>query len=406
MKKRIVVIGEYFPPRLGGGRRLFEIMKRLSYKYDIHFVTVPPSYVAFIRKIDFFVTEDNQVSYEGMIGHKIGLPRLILRLWTRRILIPYALTMMYLFFRVIEKLIQLKPYVVVIDAPSPYSGFLGVVCSRVLNKKLLTEYNDLQAFYALDVLENKKSLIVRNLLVSIEDFNIKSGWKVTATTNFIKDYAVNRDLRKDITVIPDGVDSKVFHPKIDGRNIRKKFGIEKEMKLCIYSGRIEKSVGAEIILQTSKLLEKRKDIKFMIVGEGNLQIINKLSKCKNVVMTGLIPKGNVPEYLAAADIVLVPLSNTIASHSFSPLKLFEALAMGKPVIASAVSGVKEVITHNFDGILVSNNPEDWASAIIYLIENSRKASFVGRNGRETAKKYDWNQLAKKFDCVIENESID
>ena len=79
MKSRIAVIAEYFPPRLGADRRIFELMKRLSKKYDIHFITLPPSYTLFIRKIDCYDEEKHDVSCEGMSGHRLGLPKLISR---------------------------------------------------------------------------------------------------------------------------------------------------------------------------------------------------------------------------------------------------------------------------------------------------------------------------------------
>lgn len=398
------MIGEYFPPRLGGGRRLFEIMKRLSCKYDIRFIVVPPSYITFIRKIESVTEKENQIFCEDMIGYRIGLPRLVWKFWRKRFLLPYGLTMMYLLFKVMNKIIELKPCIIIIDAPSPYSGLLGVVCGKILNKKLLVEYNDMQAFYAVEMLESKVNMFVKNVLISIEDSIIKSGWKVTAISDFVGQYASRRQGRRDIIVIPNGVDFQVFDPKISGTEIRSQLGIRNDTKLCVYTGRIEKCVGAEIILETAKLLQKRTDIKFMIVGEGDSRIMNKLSRLDNVVLTGLVPKESVPKYLAAANIVLVPFSNSIASHAVSPLKLYEALAMGKPIITSAVSGVREVITDNYDGILISSGPKKWASAIIDLIDNPVKASFLGENARKTARKYDWDLLARKFDDVIDTRA--
>jgi len=400
MKKRLVVIGEYFPPRLGGGRRLFEIMKRLSTKYDIRFIVVPPSYVTFIRKIEFVTNKEKQIFCENMIGYNIGLPRLILKLWRKRFLLPYMLTMMHLFFKVMKKLIELKPSTIIIDAPSPYSGLLGAICGRILNKKLLIEYNDMQAFYAVEMLEGKVNTFLKNVLILIEDNIIKSAWKVTAISDFVRRYASRRQDRKDIIVIPNGVDLQVFDPRISGTETRSQLGIGNETKLCVYAGRIEKCVGAEIVLETAKLLQKRTDIEFMIVGEGDSRMINRLSRLGNVVLTGLVPMQSVPKYLAAADIVLVPFSNSIASHAISPLKIFEALAMGKPVIARSVSGVREVITDNYDGILISSGPKKWASEIINLIDNPVKALFLGENARKTARKYEWDRLARKFDDVI------
>lgn len=406
MKKRIAVIAEYFPPRLGGDRRIFELMKRLAKKYDIHFITLPPSYTLFIRKIDSYNREENQVLYEGMRGHRLGLPKLVWKLWTKSFLSAFALTIIYLSLKLTKKTAQLKPDIFVINNTSVYTGLLGFICSKILNKKLLVEYNDLQALYTIELVRKKVNRFLLTtlgrLLVLTEDIIVRHGWRVTAITDFIKNYAWTRNARKDVVVIPDGVDTSLFDPtKVNGARIRFKHGIGNAERLCIYAGRIDECAGAYIILEMARLL-KSENVKFMIVGEGNPQIVNEFFKCDNVILTGPISRESVPEYLAAADVVLVPFPNNVASHSISPLKLFEALAMEKPVIASAVSGIKEVVCRDFNGILVSDDPKCWTSAVMELIKNDERTIVLGQNGRKVVcQKYDWNQLAKVFDEVIE-----
>jgi glycosyltransferase involved in cell wall biosynthesis len=407
MKKRIVVIAEYFPPRLGGDRRIFELMKRLSKKHDIHFITLPPSYTLFIRKIDSCNREENQVLYEGMRGHKLFLPKLIWKLWTKSFLFAFAVTMPYLCLQLMKKTAQLQPDIVIINNTSVYTGWLGFVCSKILNKRLLVEYNDLQALYTIELVKKRvKGFLLPTLgrvLVSIEDIIVRHGWKVTAITEFIKNYAFARNTRKDIVVIPDGVDTDLFDPaKSRGADIRLKYGIKNEERLCVYTGRIDECAGAGTILETAKLLESEKGVKFMIVGEGDPQVVNEFCKCGNVILTGLIAKESVPEYLAAADIVLVPFPNNVASHSISPLKLFEALAMEKPVIASAVSGIKEIVSQDFNVKLASANSKHWASTVVELAKNCDKTTCQRENGRKIVReKYDWNHLAEEFSKIIE-----
>ena len=402
------MIAEYFPPRLGADRRIFELMKRLSKKYDVHFITLPPSYTLFIRKIDSYNKVENQVLFAGMRGHRLGLLKLIWKLWTKSFLFAFAVTLSYLCLQMIKKTAQLKPDVIIINNTSVYTGLLGFVCSKIFNKKLLVEYNDLQALYTIELVGKRVNGFLlptlRRILVLMEDIIVRHGWKVTAITGFIKNYAFARNTRKDIIVIPDGVDTSLFDPtKVNGAEIRFKHGIGNEERLCVYAGRIDECAGAEIILETAKLLNSKKNIKFMIVGEGDPQILNKFSKCDNVILTGPITKESVPEYLAAADIVLVPFPNNVASHSVSPLKLFEALSMEKPVIASAVSGIKEVVCQDFDGILVPADPKYWVSAVMELTKNYNETKIRRESNRKIMReKYDWDHLAKEFSKIIDN----
>jgi glycosyltransferase involved in cell wall biosynthesis len=404
---RIVVIAEYFPPRLGGDRRIFELMKRLSRKYEIHFLTLPQSYTLFIRRIESYRKEEDCFSYEGMTGHRLALPKPLLKTWNRSFVLSFALTLPFLCFQTIKKVVELKPDVIIINNTSIYTGLIGFVCSKVLNKKLLVEYNDLQALYTIELVRKKinKSLlpVLGRILVLIEDVIVKHGWKVTAITGFIKDYAFVRNTRRDIVVISDGVDTDLFDPgKRGGIEIRSKYGIGEAARLCVYTGRIDECAGAELILKTAELLKSERNVKFMVVGEGDTQIVNEFSKCDNVILTGLVSKESVPDYLAAADIVLVPFPDSVASHSVSPLKLFEALAMEKKVIASEISGIREIVGQDFDGILVPANPARWASAVKELAsKRTEPVHGTGNNRVLIREKYDWNHLAAEFGKVLE-----
>lgn len=408
MKRRIAVIAEYFPPRLGADRRIFELMKRLSKKYDIHFITLPPSYTLFIRKIDPHDEEKHEVTYEGMQGHRLGLPKLVMRLWTKSFLIAFVVTEIYLCLQMLKKMVQLRPHMVIINDTSVYTGLLGFVCSKIMNKKLLVDYNDLMGLYTFELIGKKMNgllqRILGRMLILVEDTLVRHGWKVTAITVFIRNYAWTRNVRKDIVVVPNGVDIGLFDPtRVTGEEIRSKYGVRDGEKLGVYAGRVDEVAGSKIILETAKLLKHQEKIKFMIVGEGNPEMLNELSKCDNVILTGRVPKEDIPRYLAAADFVFVPFPDNVASHGISPLKLFEALAMEKPVIASAISGIKEAVCLDPNVILVSNDPNCWASAVTELVENSERSIQQGQNSREVVRqKYDFDHLATAFDKVIES----
>jgi glycosyltransferase involved in cell wall biosynthesis len=408
MKKRVVVVAEYFPPRLGADRRIFELTRRLSKKYNIHFVILPPSYTLLIRKIDSSDEEKIEVQYEGMSGHRIRLPRLISRFWTRSFLVAFALTEIYLCFQLLKKIIQLKPHIVIVDHTSVYTGLLGFVCSKIANKKLLVDYNDLMGLYTMELVGKKMNrplqLILGQILILIEDTLVRYAWKVTTITAFMRNYASFRNVRKDITIIPNGVDTRLFDPaKVNGEEIRFRYDVRNEDTLCVYTGRVEEVAGARIMLETARLLKDQEKVKFMIVGEGNRDMLNELSKLDNVILTGSVSRESIPKYLAAADFVLVPFSNDVASHGISPLKLFEALAMEKPVIASAVSGIKEVASQGLKVILVPNDPNKWASAVQQYIEPHETLIQQRKRSRETVRqKYDFDQLAAVFDKIIES----
>jgi len=408
--RNISVIVEYFPPRLGADRRTFEIMKRLSRKYRTDFIVVPPSYVLFIRKIDSNPPREREVISENMVGHGIGLPHWIWKSWQRGFLIPLGITIFYVFFKVFKKIIDHKPHFVMVNT-SVYTGLIGLACSKILRKPLVVDFDDLYSHYTAELVKNKvpKTFhsLIKWLLIVMEDRIIKNGWKVLTLSKFLQKYAFQRKVREDTILIPDGVDTSLFDPsKINSQKIRNTLKIAKEVKLCVYAGRIDENIGGDILLEVVHLLKNDKRIMFLIIGEGDPLLIQKLGSLKNVILPGLVPKEQVPEYLAAADIILVPFPNKPASHAASPLKIFEGLAMQKPVIASKVSGIKDVIKNDSNGLLVSDDPNEWVSTIKELVENPDKALFLGENGRKTVtEEFDWDTLTKKFENMLSTPQL-
>ena len=403
--KKISVIVEYFPPRLGSNRRTFEIMKRLSRKHQIDFIVIPPSYVLFIKKIDSNPPKEMEFEYENIVGYRIGLPEWIWKVWQGGFFIPFAITILYVFIKVFNWMIINDPDFIITDT-SVYAGLIGTVCSKVVRKPLIVDFDDLQSHYTAELIKNNMNktfcLLIKRLLIVIEDYILKSGSKVVALSNFLQKYASQREIRNDVVLIPDGADTSSFDPsRIDSHKIRSMFGIKEEIKLCVYAGRLDENVGGEILFETARLLGNDERITFLIIGEGDPSLIKKLDRLENVILPGLVPKECVPEYLATADIILVPFPEKIASHAVSPVKLFEGLAMKKPVIASGVSGIRDVIKNDFNGILISDDPNEWASAITELIENPDKASYLGKNARKiVTEKFDWEILAKKFEKIF------
>jgi glycosyltransferase involved in cell wall biosynthesis len=130
-------------------------------------------------------------------------------------------------------------------------------------------------------------------------------------------------------------------------------------------------------------LKQRKDIVFVIGGEGSLrqyyeQLAIKLGVGKNVIFTGKISPNDVPLYYAISNIVVVPS----LQEAFG-LVVAEAMACGKPVIGTRVGGIPDQIIDGYNGFLVEpRNPMQIAEKILWLIEHPDEAKQMGMNGRK------------------------
>lgn len=404
---KIAVFVEYFPPRLGSDRRIYELMRRLSSKHEIHFIAVPPFRLLCGRLSAregplnrYLKGKDSGGIREGIIAHFIQIPNVIFKFWRRSYEVGYLLTLTFLLPKVIRAVRKINPEVMVLNYPGVYTGFLGFAAGKLLGKFVLVDFNDLIAQYTINFLELKKSSLMAKAIRFIQDFIVKNCEQVIATTNFIKEYALGLGVRsEDVSVIPNGVDVDIFDlTRYDG-NLKRKFSFDGK-RLCIYCGRLDKWAGMNIIIKLSTMFkQKRPDVKFLVVGEG--EKIGWVFE-ENMVVMGELPNDRVPEALAAADVILVPFPENDVSHAASPLKLFEGMAMGKPVIASRVSGIEDIVVHFKNGMLAdSNNINEWSEALLFLLNSTSFAKEMGERARATVEeRYDWKHLAEQFEKAI------
>lgn len=207
--------------------------------------------------------------------------------------------------------------------------------------------------------------------------------------------AVSNELRKDIisqynikpknvVVIPNGIDTDKFRP-LNPSLIRQNLNIGENEKIILFVGSISKNKGIHILIMAFYLLlEYSKDIKLVIVGEGPYigkikTMVAHLGIGNKVAFTGRIPNTDLSHYYNLADIVVVP---SIGVEGF-PIVVIEAMACGKPVIASNIGGIPTSIEHLKTGVLVK--PGDYKELfnwMLKLLEDEELADHLGSNARK------------------------
>lgn len=411
MKMRIAVFVEYLPPRLGSDRRIFEIMKRLVHKHEIHFVVFPPFRELLKKSSQSNAnvgrnsrTETKTINIESIHGHFISIPSIIAPIWRRSLIIAYCLTSALVFLKSARVMRKINPDIVVLNYPSPYTGLLGFLEGKLWNKPIVLDFNDLIAQYTINLLSIKKASFKAKILVFVQQYLVKNSQKTITPTHFIKRYTVSLGLPKNkITVISNGVDTRAFHPtRFDPARLKLKLSPNKE-KLCVYSGRLDEWAGINLISKLSDIAETKKlNAKFVLAGSGAEKMLDK----ENVILLGAVPYEEIPHLLTTADVILIPFPNNEVSHAASPLKLFEGMAMGKPIIASKVSGIAEAISDGENGFLADpENVNEWVEKLETILTYENIAKKVGQNARRTVEeKFEWNCLAKQYEEILNSVS--
>jgi len=207
-----------------------------------------------------------------------------------------------------------------------------------------------------------------------------------------------------VSVINNGFKPSLFYPK-DKRILREKMGLSDSQKICVSIGNLERVKGHDVLIKAIGILKKKgQDISCYIVGTGSrLNYLKELaSRCgvkDNIYFLGVKPHSEICDYINISDIFVLPSRNEGA-----PVVLLEALACGKPVVASKVGNVKDILGARDCGYIVdSENPNELADAI----EKSLNKNWDTKGIVEYAKRFSWENSVKEilriYIGVIKNE---
>jgi glycosyltransferase involved in cell wall biosynthesis len=192
--------------------------------------------------------------------------------------------------------------------------------------------------------------------LSIEYANLCSC--VIAPSEAIKQMLLDRGVKRDIEVIPTGVDVKSFANTPYDKQLAKEFGIEKDDFVIGHVSRLANEKNQHFLCKcVGKFLQKHQNCKFLLVGEGEIkddlkEIFKELKVSSQVVFTGIEKDTRLKKIYKLMDI----FSFTSTSET-QGMVLAEALSAGSPVVALKASGVSEMIIHKKNGILIENEDQ-------------------------------------------------
>ena len=251
--------------------------------------------------------------------------------------------------------------------------------------------------------------IIKILKLS-ERVNLHLSRMIICVTDGIKREIFNRYKISEnkMVVIPNGVNPKIFRP-LNKHDSRRKIGLSDDKFYVGFVGSFVVWQGIDVLIEAAKIIKEKdyKDILYLLVGDG--EITNSLKKRverytlqSEVIFCGRVAYHNVPIYINACDVVVVPKKLRNESIGLSPLKLYEYLACSKPVIATKIKGLVEVIQEGRCGYICEpDDAEDLADKIILAYSKREFLSQLGKNGRKLVeKRYTWRNTAKKIINVL------
>lgn len=203
-------------------------------------------------------------------------------------------------------------------------------------------------------------------------------------------------------VAPNGVDLEAFLIKEGEEELRKNFGLPLDRKIAMYVGHLYGWKGVDTIIEAAALSKDEK-LLFVLVGgtEDDLKKYRKIIEersLRNISLLGRKDKGLIPKFLKCADILLLPNSGkSKESKAYtSPIKMFEYLAAGKPIIASDLPSLREILDERNCFFVKPDSPDQLLERINFIVNNDRAADAAAKEALESAKEYSWEKRAGKI----------
>lgn len=206
----------------------------------------------------------------------------------------------------------------------------------------------------------------------------------------------------DLVIAPDGVDLERYEDLPSPVQARKQLGL-REQKTAMYSGHLYEGRGMDLIYALAKKLP---EIQFLVVGGNPEAVLRWKDKAavegvKNLALTGFVPNTELALYQAAGDFLLMPYGKSVSISSggntadvCSPMKMFEYLAAGRPILSSDLPVLREVLNEANAVFCDSESVESWASALKALLGSPSTSQGLGEQGKIDSRRYSWRERAQ------------
>jgi len=232
-----------------------------------------------------------------------------------------------------------------------------------------------------------------------EQYVFQNADAIIVVSDFLREEIGKLGVDKNkIHVIPNGVDEKEFSPQAVQKIDRRKLGIGEQTVALGFIGWFVGWHNLELLVDVFGDLAGGRDVALVLIGDGVLkEKLLALARARGIegklIMPGAVPYRQIPAYIAALDICIIPGSNDYRS----PIKLFEYMAMAKPVVAPRYQPIEAIVTHDVDGLIFeANSRESLKNILEGIIGDAGKRHDIGANARrKIIENHTWLNNAKK-----------
>ncbi len=405
---RILYLSQYFPPEAGATQtRAYEMARGLIRAgHEVTMLTELPNHPQGIV----------HPAYRGKAWVREELEGIdVVHVWVKASPVKTLRTRMafYLSYMVNAALAGLslargRYDVIYATSPPLFVGGTALALSTLRRTPMVFEVRDLwpESAVALGELSNPRFI---RWATALEERCYHRARRIIVVTQGIYDRLVERGFPPEkLDLIPNGANTELFrHRPEAGAAVRRELGLESRF-LVTYAGIHGIAQGLEVVLKAADRLRDHPAVHFLMVGDGpcKAELLRQKEKMglDNVTMLDAQPREEIPAYLSAADVALVPLRKLEIFKGALPSKIFDAWACECPVILSMQGEAREVLERAQAGVYVEpESPEELARTVSELANRPEALRRYGRNGRRFVEEhYSRQAQARRLATLLES----
>lgn len=378
---RIIFFSHYYPPEVNAPAPRTSDPARIGARpgHDVTIVTCTPNH----PDGEAYPGYANKLWQEETIdGVKV------VRVWTflaaNEGFALRALNYASYMFSACQALLKLKrPDVIVSTSPQFFCGLAGLIAQAYWKRPWALEVRDLWPESIVTVGAMGKGKLIE-ALERIESLAYRRANKIISVTDSFVPHIAARGGANKVVVIKNGANLELFTPSNDDGGLRARLGLEGRF-IGAYVGTLGMAHGLDTILQAAALLRDDPRIAFLLVGGGaereQLERRKAEMALDNVVLLGQQPKDSMPRIWAATDVSLILLRRNDLFKKVLPSKMFEAMAMRRPIILGVEGEAQELLREAGAAISITpESAEELAAAMKKLADDRSLGEKLGASG--------------------------
>ncbi|NQT76973.1 MAG: glycosyltransferase family 4 protein [Bacteroidetes bacterium] len=398
---KLLILSQYYPPEVGAAQnRLHELAVQLRRKgVEVKVLTAMPNYPqmkihdGYRRKCHKKEDIDGITVYRSWIYVKDS------KSIFQRLLNYFSFVFTSFFagwFRIG------KCDYILCESPPLFLGMSAYLLSRLKRAGLIFNVSDLWPESA-EKLGLIKSRFLLGMSTRMEECLYKRSVLVTGQTQGIINNISGRFPDKAVYWLRNGVDLSYYNPDNIKTAWRTENGFKQDDFLIYYGGILGHAQGLEVILKAAVRLKIMPGIRFIVMGSGpvkdTLLAMKEEQQLDNVIFFETVTKSDMPSVVASMDVSVIPLKKLDLFKGAIPSKIFESLAMKKPILLGVEGEASDLfIEEGSCGLhFEPENDEDLAEKVLLLYHDQKLTAALGTNARKYVElKFDRKKIAAEF----------